>query len=60
MLIHHRGEFKPIYDIIICYEQGSCILLNQTASKIKIDQSKLFDWYLMAINWTEDIMSTIL
>jgi len=59
-LMHHRGELKPIYDCIIGYERGNCNLLVHLTSQIEVDESKLFDWYLQAISWSEDIMKNIL
>ena len=59
-LMHHRGELKPICDCIIGYEQGNSILLDHSTSQIEVDQSKLFNWYLQAISWSEDIMMNIL
>ena len=60
VLIHHQGELKSIYDIIICYEQGNCGLLDQITTQMGIDKTKLFDWYLKAIAWSEEIMTSVL
>jgi len=60
VLIHRRGVLKPIYDIIICYEHGNCGLMAQITAQIEIDPTKLFDWYLKAISWSEGVLENIL
>lgn len=60
LLIHQRGTLRPIYDIISCYEGGNCILLSQFSYHLQLDDSKLFDWYLHSIRWSEEIMKTVL
>jgi len=59
VLIYHRGELKPVYDIIRCCEQVDCTLLYQTTDQIEVDETRLFDWYLQAIAWSEDIMKSV-
>jgi EAL and modified HD-GYP domain-containing signal transduction protein len=59
VLIYHKGNLKPIYEMVIGYEQGTNILSNQKFVQIEVDQSKLFTWYLEAIAWAEDVMCSI-
>lgn len=60
LLVHQRGDLRPIYDIITCYEGGNCILLSQYSYHLQLDDSKLFGWYLHSIRWSEEILKTVL
>jgi EAL and modified HD-GYP domain-containing signal transduction protein len=56
LLIHHRGVFRPIYDILTCYEQGDIEPMHATSEQIHLDPKKLFTYYLESIEWSEKIM----
>jgi len=56
LLIHHRGVFRPIYDILTCYEQGDIDPMYDTSELIHLDPKKLFTYYLESIEWSEKIM----
>ena len=60
LLIHQRGELRPIYDIITRYEKGNCNLLHQYSYSLSINESKLFDWYIESIRWADQVLKIIL
>lgn len=59
VLIYTTGTLMAVYDIIICYEKGYCSLISKTSDDIDIDQYQLFDWYIEAISWADNIVKTI-
>lgn len=55
-LIKGEGDFKPILDMIISYEQADWYKVSMIAEEIEISEEDLSDGYLDAIKWANQIL----
>lgn len=59
LLIKQEGDLITIYQIIHCYESGECKDLKEALASIKLDPEKLFQSYLEAIKWSDEVLENV-
>lgn len=54
-LVEKKGVLHPIYELLIAYEKGDWTEANNICKKINIDGNILYEEYLMAIKWANNM-----
>lgn len=55
-LVFHTGPLELILSVILCYERGTCDHISEISKDLGIDVNSLKDWYLLSIQWADQVM----
>jgi len=59
VLIYRKGKLFPIYKLMISYEQGDWMKVEELVKQLKIDENVLYNDYLDAVKWSTENMKFI-
>ena len=54
-LVEHKGELYPIYKLILAYEKGDWVQVEEIALKENIQMDIIGRKYLESIKWANEI-----
>ncbi|MBC3796222.1 EAL and HDOD domain-containing protein [Acetobacterium tundrae] len=58
-LIDHKGVLFPVYELQIAYEKADWLAAEKISKELNIDENMLFEDYLIALEWANDIVAQI-
>ncbi len=58
-LLNHTGFLGGLYNFIIAYENADWEYVNSKLEEVNIDEEKIFNCYLEAIKWANEIINAI-
>ncbi len=58
-LVKREGPLVPVLKLAECYERGLWLDIDSISEKLGINTNQLVNWYMDAINWSEQILQKI-
>jgi len=56
-LMGKAGPFRSVYEVVMNYEAGMWEEVSRAAAKLKIDEEKVPDLYMSALEWGKEIVA---
>jgi EAL and modified HD-GYP domain-containing signal transduction protein len=60
VLINHKGELYPIYELMLAYEKGDWDKVDKIQKELNIQEAGLDQEYYEAIEWSNNLISNVL
>ena len=58
-LIGHEGVLFPVYELQIAYETADWSTVDAISKQFSIDANQLFEEYMIALEWANDVVGKI-
>lgn len=58
-LVYEKGKLYPVYDLVISYEKGDFVNVQNITRELNLDMGVLYREYINAIEWSADVFTVM-